>query len=258
MNTTDNPREVLDVLSSIVKNAHKTKMGFFEYQLGGINLLSKLSELAIIKKLHNEGVIKFISYTRSDNKSYSAEDDFYKGRRMNPSYRFLKDPPGSAFILTEPLFAELNFNIEKLEKEISELQGKCKIVSGNKILEQDKDGNFIFNGKTLQTRNQPLNKKTNHYRILNILYHHGDQEGVVRLSEMIRRMRKMGIWKDISEEDIESKIRNTINLSLFRQVNIAGEEFHNSLPGTENSPIIETYKDKKSRFVGWKLNNPKK
>jgi len=255
MRQTDDPVVLLGVLNNILKNGvtldEHNKM---RYLLGELTGISKLMELRILKDLHNKKILSVESYLRSNGSSYDIEDDFTQTLRMNPSYRFITDAPSSRMIVTEPISVTLIYDKKKIRKKIALLKREPLSINSSRILWKDEKGDFIFNGKKLKTRDQPLSKEVKHYKILDILLEYGDQEGRVPARKVIEELKKRGVWEEKPDEWIIKRIRDTIDGGLFGKVRAGGSLFKNKLPN--DGKVIETYKSKDASFGGWKINNP--
>ncbi|MCF7831743.1 MAG: hypothetical protein K9M36_02575 [Candidatus Pacebacteria bacterium] len=250
----DSPELTFKVLANLLLECPKKTSGKIEHLLGEIVNLSRVKELRILKQLHENDVIFFHKYHRSDGKSYPITDDFSRIERNVVPRDFLNFERPSVSVTT-PTIAILELETEKLEKEIERLE-LVKNKIGNRVLEKDEQGNFFFNGKMLTTRNKPLDHNVKHYKILDILLDKSDQHNQVSVDVMIRELKRRNEWVHETDEKIIKNINNAINNGLFDKVTVGSKKFENLLPNKKD-PVIQGYKNN-GRIEGWKLNNPEK
>lgn len=253
MGTTDDPSLVLGVLHNLLENGSLVDKDKTRYLLGEISGLSETTELRVLKKLHDDKVLKVSSYTRSNGESYPINDDFTKTRRANPAYRFIVDPPFSAFITTEPVSATIVFDKAKIKKKIDELKKHQPVNKDGRALQKDDNGDFRFKGKPLLINGKPLEHESLHYVVLDILFEKGNRDGKVPQSLMEKELRKRrDEMLDYSSEQIKKAVDNSL-LNLFRRTRVGGGKLEKNLP--DHKPFISTYRTGRN-FVGWLINNP--
>lgn len=253
MGTTDDPSVVLGVLHNLLENGAPIGKDGARYLLGEIVGLSETSELRVLKKLHDDDVLKVSSYTRSNGESYPINDDFTKTRRANPAYRFIVDPPFSAFITTEPVLATIVFDKAKIKKKMDELKKRQPVNKDGRALQKDKNGDFRFRGKLLLISDKPLEHGSLHYTVLDILYEKGNQDGKVPQALMENELRKRkDDMSDNSSDKIKKAVDNCLS-NLFRRARVGGGKLEKSLP--DQRPFITTYRTGRY-FAGWLMNNP--
>ncbi|MFA7302616.1 MAG: hypothetical protein WC030_02610 [Candidatus Paceibacterota bacterium] len=253
MGTTDDPSLVLGVLHNLLENGSLVDGNKTRYLLGEISGLSETTELRVLKKLHDDKILKVSSYTRSNGEAYPIADDFTKSRRMNPAHRFITDPPSSAFIMTEPVSATVIFNKAKVKKKIDELNSHQPVNKEGRALQKDENGDFRFRGKPLLINNKPLEHGSLHYMVIDILYKKGNQDGKVSQAVMEKELRKQrDEMFDLPPDKIKKAVSNAL-LNLFRRTTIGGGKLENTLP--DQRELVTTYREGR-HFAGWILNNP--
>lgn len=251
MGTADDSKVTLGILENILESGTPDKDGHFRYGLGEVPGISEVAELKLLKGLEKRGLVKIVSSSPSGAVMFTpAPDDQWT----------IKPPGGvqedtASVLLNRPAQAVLDFDTRKLKQSVSNLRKKATtdIELGARVLDKDEDGNFLFNGKMLMTRNQPVDQEVKHYKILDILYTHGDQDGKVPVERMLKELRSRGEWGETTDEVAITGVRNAISNALFVKVQVGGSRFANKIPG--NKRIVKTYKFRGS-FAGWQLSNP--
>jgi len=250
---TDDPSLVLGVLHNLLENGTPTGKDGVRYLLGEISGLSKTTELRVLKKLHDNDVLKVPSYTRSNGKSYPIDDDFTKTHRMNPAHRIIVDSPFSAFITTEPVSATIILDKARIKKKIDELGRLQPVNKEGRALQKDEDGNFRFKGKPLLINGKPLEHGSLHYMVLDILDKKGNQDGKVPQAVMEQELRKRrDEMIDYASDKIKKAVDNSIS-NLFRRARVGDGKLENTLP--DQRRLVDTYRTGRL-FAGWILNNP--
>jgi hypothetical protein len=253
MGTTDDPSLVLGVLNNLLENGSLVDGNKTRYLLGEISGLSETTELRLLKKLHDDKVLKVSSYTRSNGEAYPIADDFTKSRRMNPAHRFITDPPSSAFIMTDPVSATIIFDKEIIKKKIAGLRKSQPVNKEGRALQKDEHGDFRFRGKPLLINDKPLEHSSLHYMVLDILYKKGNQDGKVPQALMEKELRnRRDDMSDLTSDKVKKAVSNAL-LNLFRRTTVGGGKLEKTLP--DQRELVTTYRNGRS-FAGWLMNNP--
>lgn len=251
MGTTDEPEKILAVLNNILETSEPNDGNEIQYLLGEINGLSQTLELKILKKLHDEGVLIFLRYKRSNGIPYSIEDNFQTPIRRNAFGDSMRGLPLDS--VTKPVSATLLFKKKKLEKRKVSIQVREHNDGKGRALKKDTSGDFLFKGKLLMIGNKPLSHDDLHYKVLDTLYENGDQNGKVSLNIMQKELLKRD--ENVANQDFK-KLKKAVDnaiLNLFRRTKIGSGKLKKILP--DGKRLVDTYKEG-GHSAGWVLNNP--
>lgn len=257
MALTDENGIVLRILENILSAERTDQHDAVEYELGGILGATEQAELKVLQDMQREGWLRVISHRPSGAIGYTMQqeqDPFLVTTRDS-----LLGPHGStpsmSMSVNRPGIAMLSFDRESVEKAQRAYRTKALSHKGAErtALTKDPSGNFRFMGQLLLIRNKPLDHGTKAYKVLDVLYEKGDQEGRITYAVMAKELRKRGEALNDSEEKNRKMINNALHNSLFHRAQVGEGAFENKLPDGEL--IVKTYRQGRY-FGGWQLVNP--
>lgn len=252
MGTTDDPSLVLGVLHNLLENGSLVDGNKTRYLLGEMSGLSETTELRVLKKLHDDKVLKVSSYTRSNGVPYPISDDLTNLSRTNHPADVLSGSVATISI-SKPVSATIIFDREIIKKKMADLRKHQPVNKEGRALQKDENGDFRFRGKPLLINNKPLEHGSLHYMVIDILYKKGNQDGKVSQAVMEKELRKQrDEMSDLPSDKIKKAVSNAL-LNLFRRTTIGGGKLENTLP--DQRELVTTYREGR-HFAGWILNNP--
>lgn len=256
MALTDESGILLRILENILKAEHADRQDV-EYALGSIHGVTEQVELNILKEMQEVGLIKIASHRPSGAVGYTLQQE------QDPFFVTTRDAligphgstPSMSLSVNRPAITMISFKREKLEEAVRSHTTNVLSQQGiaKTALAKDASGNFRFIGRPILIGGKPLDRGTKSYKVLDILFEKGNQEGQVTYAVMAKELIKRGETLDVSEEKNRKMVNNALQNTLFRRGKVGEGSFENKLPGGER--IIKTYKHQ-GRFAGWQLVNP--
>gem|GEM_PF-6305880 len=256
MMLTDKNGIALGILENILSTETADGQNAIEYALGSIPGITEQVELRTLRDMQQDGLLNITSHRPSGAIGYTLqqEQDSLLSSRDSPLGPYASGGSMSLSV-NRPAIAVLSFKRERIEEAVQSYKTHLLSRKGTSraILVKDQSGNFRFMDKPILIGGKPLDRGTKSYKILDILYEKGDQEGRVAYTVMAKWLEKRGETLDVSEEKNRKMVNNAMQNTLFRRGKVGEGIFENKLPDGER--LVKTYKQR-GRFAGWQLHNP--